>query len=1001
MTYEIPKQLKYKEIILFGLTFEQLIPLFLIIPIIVVIFKLEFTLTQKIIFSVIPICFALIFMFTDIPKQLYNLLIWFGFRNADILTSKMKSYINIDGINNNILETRNKKLAIIEVQPINFSIKNKKEQDSIIFQFQKLLNGINFPIQILISTTSLNLDDYLNNLEKKITKEDYEIFDDYKQFLNKIIKSKGLLNRKFHIIIPEEYDLSIQIKICETLIRSLGLQYKRLKTEEIKKYVSSFFNDLYSDDNKTENIKEISKEDYLHYCISPKVIENNSNYMKIDNQFIRTIAVKDYPRAVQEGFLDNLITLNGKLDISLHIRPFLAEETMINVNSELQKQQADLWALEKKEISNPALEIQFNDTKKVLEKLQRGEEKLFDISLYITCRAESLEELNSLTNKIESELNSTMMVPKQPNYLMHLGFQSTLPFGLDKLNEIRNITTQPLSAFFPFSSRFLELDENGICLGFNQNNIPLIKDIFKLHNSNGVILASSGGGKSYFTKLMIARSILNGTQINIIDPQGEYTHLVESFNGQVIDISKNSSTIINPLDLMGHDFDEKKLVLLDLFGVMLGGVSEIQKSVLDRALTLTYNKKGITDNLSTWRRKPPIMEDLRNELTLMSKTATIVEKETYRSLINRLEMYVTGAFRFLNRQTNLNFNNRFVCFNIGDMPIQVKPTIMFLILDYVYMQMKTNMNNKLLIIDEAWSLLEKTEDESYIFKIVKTCRKFNLGLLLITQDVDDLLNNNAGKALLNNSEYTLLLRQKPAVMENIKATFQLSQKEVRKLLSSTQGEGILIIGNEHSEINILSSEKEHEIITKQREIKLKPTEIVKEFEPTVNLFKGYFKKRNLSEEQVDELIQNGYCISSLVGIFGGRREEYLLKPRFNESVEHFFLIKQIEEYVKQYTDNVILYETKDADLVFEINNIKVALEIETGKRIRNGKVRDFDIKIQNLNKKYKGHWYIVIVNWKDKEIYSKYGKTISRKEVPAILKKNYLLEGSNMKDSAS
>ena len=102
---------------------------------------------------------------------------------------------------------------------------------------------------------------------------------------------------------------------------------------------------------------------------------------------------------------------------------------------------------------------------------------------------------------------------------------------------------------------------------------------------------------------------------------------------------------------------------------------------------------------------------------------------------------------------------------------------MFLILDYVYMKMKKDIERKILVIDEAWSLLERTEDESYIFKIVKTCRKFNLGLLLITQDVGDLLKNDAGKALLNNSEYTLLLRQKPSIIEQVQKTFQLSAQE--------------------------------------------------------------------------------------------------------------------------------------------------------------------------------------------------------------------------------
>ena len=202
------------------------------------------------------------------------------------------------------------------------------------------------------------------------------------------------------------------------------------------------------------------------------------------------------------------------------------------------------------------------------------------------------------------------------------------------------------------------MDETGILFGLNKNNIPIIKDIFKLNNANGIVLASSGGGKSYFSKLMISRLLVAGTKVLCIDPQREYTELVKHFSGELITLSRTSDTIINPLDLLGHEFDEKKLALLDLFHVMLGGTSEIQKAVLDRALTNIYAAKGITSDEKTWKRRPPIMDNLLQELKSMSRYATKIESETYRSLINRIEMYVSGVFKFLNRQTKLNFDNR-------------------------------------------------------------------------------------------------------------------------------------------------------------------------------------------------------------------------------------------------------------------------------------------------------------------------------------------------------
>src|SRR3989344_2721118 len=991
MTYEIPQQLEYQERIVFNLTFKQMFYALLFSPIVIgILFKLPIGIAYRVAIALLPSSLACVFMFTDLPKKFWNWWKWRSYKEFKLEDKKMKEFFNLEKVEDDVLHLKNKRLSIIKVEPINFSIKNQKEKDLIIVQFQKLLNSFDFPIQIVIATDSLNLDYYLQCLEKRAEKY-VELFNNYKEYLHSIITTNSLLNRSFYLVIPEKENLSIQTSVCEKLLTNMNLKFKTLKNEELTQCLSSFFNDIYSDEDKP-----INQKDYLHCSVAPKQIINHANEIQIGNKIARTIAVKGYPRAVEEGFLDKIVTLNGDFDLAIHVEPYPIETMMLNLNKELQKQRGDLWTMENKGEINPVLEIKYQDTKNVLEQLQKGNEKLFNVSLYITCKGKTIEELNLLSKKVESELNSLMMIPSIPTYEMHKGIKSAIPLGVDELKIKRNVTTKPLSAFFPFTSQFLQVDESGIWFGLNKNNIPIIKDIFKLYNANGLVLASSGGGKSYFTKLMISRLLLNNTKVMVIDPQSEYVELVKQFGGELITISRSSGTIINPLDLMGHDFDEKKLTLLDLFPVMIGPTSDIQKAVLDRALTVIYDAKGITNDKKTWKREPPIMGDLLNQLNKMSKTATQVEKETYRSLINRIEMYVTGVFKFLNCQTNLNFQNRFVCFNIGDMPNQVKPCIMFLVLDYVYMKMKKDIERKVLVIDEAWSLLQRTEDESYIFKIVKTCRKFNLGLLLITQDVADLLKNDAGKALLNNSEYTLLLRQKPSIIDLVEKTFRLSSLEREKLLTASTCEGILIISNEHSEIKIVASPSEHTVITTNAdEILDRGNDIITEFEKTsLDFSKGIFKKVGLSAQEVTELVNHGYVLSSLVGLYGGRREEYLLKPRSNESVEHFFVVKLIEEYIQRYTSDVVLFETSEADIVFESQGKKVAIEVETGVKLRKENPR-VEMKVDLLNKKYGSDWFIVVTDWSFKEKYQKYGKTYVRKEVTAILKKNYFSQGSN------
>ena len=518
------------------------------------------------------------------------------------------------------------KLAITKVQPVNFHLHNAQQKAFICSNFQKFLNGLDIPVQIFIATDTLNLDVYLSKLEEKTTYP--SLFADFKKYMQQLITSQSLLNRSFYIVASDK----------QITMNVIGL---RCSEEREPQYiVQGCFQTLFKEHNE------------------PKLIKNHPTYLDIDGMFLRTIAVEGYPRSVEEGFLDKIVTINGNILISLHIEPYSYESMMVMLNKELQKQHADLWSMERKGMINPSLEIQRTDTRLVLEQVQRGSEKLFDISLYIACRAPSVAELDTVTQKVESQLRAMLMHPVNCLYEQDIAFSSALPLGRNMLGRRRNITTKALSAFFPFTSQFLEMDETGILFGLNKNNIPIIKDIFKLNNANGIVLASSGGGKSYFSKLMISRLLVAGTKVLCIDPQREYTELVKHFSGELITLSRTSDTIINPLDLLGHEFDEKKLALLDLFHVMLGGTSEIQKAVLDRALTNIYAAKGITSDEKTWKRRPPIMDNLLQELKSMSRYATKIESETYRSLINRIEMYVSGVFKFLNRQTKLNFDNR-------------------------------------------------------------------------------------------------------------------------------------------------------------------------------------------------------------------------------------------------------------------------------------------------------------------------------------------------------
>ena len=983
MSYEIPQQLEYKEKIMFGLTFGQLGYLFFFGLIDFIIFK------EKPAFF-IPLLilnnlFALGFIFFNLAEKINIGFKFLSFRGLILRTRKIYKFMGIKKIDKEgMINQKGKKIAVLKVTSINFGIKTDEEQEAILIGFRKFLNSLDFPVQIVMNTEDINLDSYIEESDNKLKLYE-ELRQDYNKFLKETIDSNKINNRSFYVIIPEKNDLNVQVSICKDRLNGLRLKTKQLSINEVTELMKFYF-----DNNYDEKSKSIFDK------IRPKSVKNKKNYVRVGETYCRIISASGYPRIIEGGFIDKIISLSGNFDLSIHIEPFPIETMMINLNRELQKQRADLYAAEKRNMLTPSLEIKYADTKSILELLQKGKEKLFNVSLYICCKAkvkeikdskkdpgaEALKELDILTKKIESELNSILIIPKVYSYRQAQGFRSILPIGIDDLKIKRNITSSALSAFFPFTSPFLQVDQSGVWLGLNKNKIPIIRDIFKLSNPNGVVLAQSGGGKSFFSKLLIARYLLSGVKVLVIDPQGEYRALAKQFRGEIIDLSKDSDNIINPLDMMNHDYTNKRLSLMDLTKIMFGDLSEPQRALLDKAITITYAEFGFGHE--TIGEATPILSDLKITLEDMSKKATNLEKPTINSIINRLEMYISGVFNFLNRQTNIDFNNQFVCFDISQLPKPVKPILMYLILDFVYSKMRENLDRKILLIDEAWTLLSRTEEASYIFEIVKTCRKFNMSLLLINQEVENLLVSQAGKSVLANSAYQVFLRQQPSVIKQITGTFNLSNQERELLLTAQVGQGILIMEDEHTELNIVASPKEYKVITTNAD------ELAKTFKKKVNKVKIKSGNININEKRIclrvdreskehkNYLRARGYKDFVYHNFLTKKKERFLVKEKPTEKHAHIINVFLVEELLrKQKIKDIRLLSTVGPDIEFKIKDKIFAIEVETGTQLKVKK--NLVEKAKYNDKKYGKNWAIFVTNRNLAKEYNEYGKVLTKK----------------------
>ncbi|MFC2162761.1 VirB4 family type IV secretion system protein [Candidatus Altiarchaeota archaeon] len=290
----------------------------------------------------------------------------------------------------------------------------------------------------------------------------------------------------------------------------------------------------------------------IEYLTSPSTIQTHTEDIQIA-KFHQIIAAVNYPRLVDPGWLTRLIEMNLDFDLAIHINPYTVDTTLKLLENEIKKQKTDIYSMETEgKIVPQSLIQQHQDTMALLQLVQEGTEKMFDISLYIDAKAYQKDDLAKITKQIKDNMNSLMITPKIPAYQMYQALRSVLPLGKDDLSVTRNITSSAAAACFPFAITSLETHATGILIGFNEyNSIPIIIDPWAYSNPNILVLGTSGGGKSYAIKLLLMREFMEGVNINIIDPQAEYADLIRTFNGDIIRIAPESDSIINPFDLIG------------------------------------------------------------------------------------------------------------------------------------------------------------------------------------------------------------------------------------------------------------------------------------------------------------------------------------------------------------------------------------------------------------------------------------------------------------------
>jgi len=599
--------------------------------------------------------------------------------------------------------------------------------------------------------------------------------------------------------------------------------------------------------NKKSDNEKLTPEDresIKHYeeglqkvldIISPAAMEIKSKEVILNDQHSRTLYVYNWPNYIYPNWLAPAVNFDASMDISHYIYPTTNRAIMKMLRKKVAELRSSIRMLEQRGIvRDPGLEAALQDAEELRDLLARGREKLFQFGMYITLYADDEEKLKKIQTDIESILGGRLILTKPALFQMEHAWNSTLPLCLDELEIGRNMNTSPLAASFPFSSSDLTSD-HGILYGINRHNESLVVfDRFDLPNANANVFATSGAGKSFTVKLEILRSLMFGTEVLVIDPENEYSELCKTVGGSYIPMSLQSSFRINPFDLpkairgeeaaVGEILRTAVVNLHGLFKLMLGSLTPTEDGVLDKAILDTYALKGITLQLEDPSTlEPPTMHDLVDVL---------MTTDGGENMAKILQKYTEGSYAgIFNKATNVELEKQMVVFQIRDLEEQLRPIAIYIILNFLWNRVRSELKKRFLVIDEAWNLMQHEDSARFLFGIVKRARKYYLGITTITQDVEDFVNSPYGKAIITNSALQVLLKQSPTAVDNLQKLFYLTDGEKYVLLNCGVGQGIFFAGNKHVAIQIIASPKESEIITTKPEEVLKRQQQQKEHLP--------------------------------------------------------------------------------------------------------------------------------------------------------------------------
>ncbi|MCY9667592.1 ATP-binding protein [Paenibacillus alginolyticus] len=700
---------------------------------------------------------------------------------------------------------------------INYAVASREDKETMFLSYSELLNSFDSgaTTKITIHNRRLNQADVERSILIPLQQDGLDV---YRQEYNDMLLGKatdgntnGTIQEKYITISvvkknvdeARHYFARVGTELTAHFSR-LGSKCTELDATDRLRILHDFFRIGEEADFRFDMQEMMRKgHDFKDY-ICPDTFEFAKDHFRMGEYYGRVIFLRDYASYIKDSMVAELCDLNRNLLLSLDVIPIPTDEAVREVENRLLGVETNITNWQRRQNRNNNfsavvpydMEQQRKESKEFLSDLTTRDQRMMFGLLTMVHVADSKEQLDSDTETLLTTARKHLCQFSTLSYQQMDGLNTVLPYGLRKVHALRTLTTESTAVFIPFRAQEI-MHPDGIYYGQNViSKNMIIANRKQLLNGNSFILGVSGSGKSFAAKREIVNQILaSDDDIILIDPEREYSALVNALGGETIHISATSSNHINAMD-MNRDYGDganpiilKSEFVLSLCEQLIGGhqLGAKEKSLIDRCTAAVYRKYL----RSNYKGQPPTLQDFRAELLKQA------EQEA-QDIALAIELFTSGSLNTFAQSTNVNVHNRLICYDILDLGKQLLPIGMLVVLDNILNRITQNRargKNTFIFIDEIYLLFQHEYSANFLFTLWKRVRKYGAFCTGITQNVDDLLQSHTARTMLANSEFIVMLNQASTDRMELAELLNISDLQLSYITNVDAGNGLMKVGS--------------------------------------------------------------------------------------------------------------------------------------------------------------------------------------------------------------